>query len=64
MRDRAAVALLLITENSAKTQKIWCDVHKTYTSDDWKYVIWLDESRPGCVWGLPIDACNSECLVP
>jgi len=33
----AATVKLLITENSAKRQKRWCDDHKTWTTDDWKY---------------------------
>jgi len=33
----APTAKLLITENNAKRQKRWCDDHKTWMSDDWKY---------------------------
>jgi hypothetical protein len=39
----AATSKPLITDSSAKGQKRWCDDHKTWTSDDWKYVIWSDE---------------------
>jgi adenosine deaminase len=35
----AAINEPLITENNAKRRKIWCDDHKTPTSDGWKYVI-------------------------
>jgi hypothetical protein len=40
----AAIAKPLITEDNAKRRKRLCDDHKTRTSDDWKYVIWSDES--------------------
>jgi len=43
IQDRAAIANLLITQNNAKRRKRWCDDHKTRMSDEWKYVIWLDE---------------------
>jgi hypothetical protein len=56
----AAIATPLTTEN-AKSRKRWCDDHKTWTSDDWKYVIWSDElfftlfptSGGVCVWKTP-----------
>jgi hypothetical protein len=35
----AAIFKTLITENSTKRWKIWCDDHKARTSDNWKYVI-------------------------
>ena len=38
-----AIAKPLITEIDAKRRKRWCDDHKTWTSDDLKYVIWSDE---------------------
>ena len=43
IHGRAAIAKPLITENSAKRLKRWCDDHKTWPSDDWKYIIWSDE---------------------
>ena len=69
---RAAVAEPLITENNAKMRKIWCDNHKTRTSDGWKYVIRSDESSftlfPTSgrvyVWRTPKEAHNTECLIP
>jgi hypothetical protein len=39
----AAIVNTLITENNAKRRKRWWDDHKTWTSDEWKYVIWSDE---------------------
>jgi len=43
IHGRVAVVKLVITENNAKRRKIWCDYHKIWASDDWKYVIWSDE---------------------
>ena len=40
IHSRAAIAKPLITENNAERQKRWCDDHKTWMSDDWKYIIW------------------------
>ena len=36
---RAAITKPLITDNSTKRWKRWCDDHKTWPSDDWKYII-------------------------
>jgi hypothetical protein len=62
----------LVTENNAKRPKRWSDNHKTWTADDWKKVIWSDESSftlfPTSgrvyVWRTPKEAYNPECLVP
>ena len=64
IHSTAAIAAPLITENNAKRRKRWYDDHKTRTSDDWKYVIWSDESfftlfpTSGrvCVWRTPKEA--------
>jgi len=69
---RAAIAEPLVTENNAKRRKIWCDDHKTRTSDGCKYVIWSDESSftlfptSGRVYVCRTskEAHNTECLVP
>jgi hypothetical protein len=47
VHGKAAITKPLITENDAKRRKGWCDDHKTWTSDDRKYVIWSDD-RPSC----------------
>jgi hypothetical protein len=39
INEKAAINKLMITENSAKRRKRWCDDHQTWTSDDSKYVI-------------------------
>jgi len=68
----AAIVEPLITENSAKRWSRWCDDHKSWPSDEWKYIIWSDELSftllsSSCrvyVWTLPKEAYNPECLVP
>jgi len=72
IHNRAAIVTPLTTENNAKRRKRWCDDHKTWTSVDWKYVIWSDEmfftlfptSGRVYVWKTPKEAYNSECLFP
>jgi hypothetical protein len=44
IHGRVAIAKPLIIEIYAERGEIWCDDHKTWTSDDMKYTIWLDES--------------------
>ena len=69
IHDRAGIAKLLITENNVEMWKRWCDYHKTWTSDDWKYVIWSDElsftlfptSGRVYVWRTPKESHNPEC---
>jgi len=39
IHGRAAMSKPLIPEHSAKRRKRWCNDHKTWMSDDWKYVI-------------------------
>jgi len=66
VHDRVAIAKPLITENNAKRRKRWCDDHKTWLSDDWKYVIWSDESSFTLfptAGRTPMEACNPECQV-
>jgi len=51
---------------------MWCDDHKIYRSDDWKYVIWSGESSfllfptSGRVyaWRTLKEAYTPKCLVP
>ena len=66
-----AIAKQQSTENNAKRQKRWCDDHKAWKSDDWKYVIRSDElpftlfpaSGRDCVCTTPKEAYNADCLV-
>jgi hypothetical protein len=72
IHGKAAIAKPLITENNSKWRKRCCDDHKTWTSDDWKYVIWSDESSftlyPTSdriyVWRTPKETYKPEWLVP
>ena len=72
IHGRAAIDKPLTTENDAKGRKGWWDDHKTWSPDDWKYVIWSDESSVTLfqasgrvyVWKTPKEAYNPECLVP
>ena len=61
------MAKLLITENNA----LGCDDHKTWTPDDWRYIIRSDESSTlfptsgwVSVWTTPKEAYSHKCLVP
>jgi len=55
-----------------KDEKVWYDNNETWTSDDWKYVIWSDElfftlfptSGRVYVWKMPKEAHNPEFLFP
>jgi len=68
----AATAKPLTIEKDAKRRNRLCDDHKTWTSDDWKYVMWSDESSftlfPASgrfyVWKTLKEPYNPECLVP
>jgi hypothetical protein len=72
IHDEADIVKNLISENNVKRRKRWCDDHKTWTSDDWKYVAWSDESSftlyatSGRVYFCitPKETYNPECLVP
>jgi hypothetical protein len=63
---------LWLLKTKAKRRKRWCDDHKTWTSDDLKYVILSDElsftmfSISGQVyfWRMPKEAYNPAFLVP
>jgi len=55
-----------------KGEKKWCDDHKTWMSDNLKYVIWSDElsftmfsiSGQVYIWGMPKEAYNPAFLAP
>jgi transposase len=69
---RAAIPKPLITESNAQMCKRWCHDHKTWTSDNWKRMIWSDESSSTLfptsgrvyIWRTHTEAHNPECLVP
>lgn len=69
---RAAIPKPLISNANACNRKRWCRSHKTWTMEQWKTVIWSDES---CftlfptsgrvyVWRTPSQAYDSDCLLP
>ena len=72
IHGRAAIAKLFITEVNAKLQKKWCHDHKTWTLDDWKNVVWSNESSFTLfptngrvyVWRTPKQAYDPDCLLP
>lgn len=69
---RAAISKPLITDANAKLRKKWCRDHKTWTIDDWKNVVWSDESSFTLfptngrvyVWRTPKEAYDPDCLLP
>jgi hypothetical protein len=72
IHGKAANVKLLISENNAKRRKRWCDDHKTWTSDEWKYVTWSEASSFTLyqtsgrvyIWKAPKETYNLEWLVP
>lgn len=69
---RAAIPKPLISDANACKRKTWCRSHKTWTMEQWKTVIWSDES---CftlfptsgrvyVWRTPSQAYDADCLLP
>ena len=71
IHSRATIAKPLSTQNNAKRQKRWSDGRKTWTSVDWKYMIWSGESSMlfptsgwVSVWKTPKEANSPECMVP
>lgn len=69
---RAAISKPLITDANAKLRKKWCHDHKTWTINDWKNVVWSDESSFTLfstngrvyVWRTPKEAYDPDCLLP
>lgn len=69
---RAAIAKPFISASNAKQRMKWCHDHKNWTLDDWKNVVWLDESSFTLfptngrvyVWRTPREAYHSDCLLP
>jgi hypothetical protein len=74
IHGRAAIAKSLINEYKAKNRKRWCNDDRTWTwtSDEWNYVTWSEESSFTMfrtsgrfyVWRAPKEAYNPEGLVP
>jgi hypothetical protein len=67
IHGRTAVTKTLITESNAEMCKQLCHNHKTWTSGNWKCMIWSDESSftqfptsgRVCIWRIPKEAYSA-----
>ena len=72
LRGRVARAKPLIRDQNALARRKWCRDHATWTVDDWKRVLWSDESPFTLfqttgrvyVWRTPKEAYDLQCLRP
>ena len=70
--SRVAARKPLISSKNKKDRVQWCREHREWTADDWKKVIWSDESRftlfendgKARVWRLPKERYDIDCVVP
>jgi transposase len=72
IHGRAAIAKPLVTAVNAKRRIQWCKDHKEWTLDQWKHVMYSDESTYTLfpttgrvyVWRTPSQAYDPDCLRP
>ncbi|MBJ5103535.1 hypothetical protein JGF61_23265, partial [Salmonella enterica subsp. enterica serovar Agona] len=66
IHGRATIAKPLVSLMNMKRRLQWCQEHKTWTAEQWKHVLFSDESMftlfptTGCVyvWRTPAEAYN------
>lgn len=69
---RAAIRKPLVTQVNARRRLKWCQKHKSWSADQWKRVVWSDESSftlfptTGRVysWRTSKEAYHPDCLLP
>jgi transposase len=70
--SRVAARKPLISAKNRRDRMQWCKRHKEWTDEQWKKVIWSDESRFTLfrsdgrirVWRLPKEKYDVDCVVP
>lgn len=70
--SRVAARKPLISRKNRRDRLQWCRQHREWTEDDWKKVIWSDESRYTLfqndgrtrVWRLQKERYDIDCVVP
>src|SRR5688572_29993593 len=70
--SRVAVRKPLISAKNRRDRLQWCRQHQGWTDEQWKKVIWSDESRftlfksdgKTRVWRLPKEKYDIDCVVP
>ncbi|MBJ5627078.1 hypothetical protein JGG67_22925 [Salmonella enterica subsp. enterica serovar Derby] len=72
VHGRTEIAKPCVPQRNMKRRLQWCQEHKTWTAEQWKHVLFSDESTftlfPTTgrvyVWRTPAEAYNPDCLLP